>query len=121
MKFVTVPQPDPHAMKFYRFQDAAYADAHFAVERIFYMVRETPAGYWIAEWGIGEKWVSKDAKKRYAYPNRALAFESYIKRKEKQVKILTAQLATARQRLFVAQRGAPDPVPPQAPSGEFDF
>lgn len=60
------------------------------------LYKETPKGYWI---GYGyltpdtslrsdSRWVSKTAKKRYAYPTKEEALHNYIKRTEKRVKIL---------------------------------
>jgi hypothetical protein len=60
---------------------------------IYSLFKETPKGYWI---GYGElqrlhsasRWVSKTARKRFAYPTKEEALESFIKRNEKRIKIL---------------------------------
>jgi predicted nucleic-acid-binding Zn-ribbon protein len=56
-----------------------------------YIVRETPHGYHLASHG----WVSKTSRKRYAYPTKEQAIESFIARKQKQVQILKRQLDLA--------------------------
>lgn len=57
--------------------------------------KETPKGYWIGH-GLNcpdnlrsdSRWVSKTARKRYAYPTKEEALNNFIKRTEKRVKIL---------------------------------
>lgn len=57
--------------------------------------KETPKGYWIG-YGLhcpdnlrsNSIWVSKTAKKRYAYPTKEEALNNYIKRTEIRLKIL---------------------------------
>lgn len=62
------------------------------VEARWYPVtRRTPKGAW-----IGGKFVKLNARKKYACETLEDAIESFIARKEKQVKILTAQLETAK-------------------------
>jgi hypothetical protein len=65
----------------------------------FNLHKETPKGYWI---GYGHpdnglqshsRWVSKTAKKRYAYPTKEEALTNYIKRTERRIGILKAQLS----------------------------
>ena len=60
------------------------------------LFKETPKGYWI---GFGKpvndklknqaKWVSKTARKRYAYPSKKEALNNFILRNEMRIKILT--------------------------------
>ena len=54
--------------------------------------KETPEGYWIHD---GEKWVSKTATRRYAYPTRKEAIHSFLHRKRRQVQITKASLKKA--------------------------
>ena len=123
MKFAPSPREHLNGQKFYRFADCPWSDQHVASEHIWYAVRETPKGYWLTdEYAIQEKFVLKDGKKRFAYPNRDQAFTAYIKRKEKQVSILTAQLYKAKQRLEATAKGIPAPIPPmEDQSGDFEF
>jgi len=64
----------------------------------FRLFSETAKGYWI---GYGfdnghsfswKKWVSKTARKRYAYPTKEEALNNYVKRTERRIKILQAQI-----------------------------
>lgn len=55
------------------------------------VVRETAKGVWIDVYGK-ERFVLSGAIKRYAYPTKDEALHSFIKRKERQMKILQAQL-----------------------------
>lgn len=63
----------------------------------FNLWKETPKGYWIG-YGLpntlnnGGRWVSKTAKKRYAYPTKKEALINFIKRNERRVKILKRQV-----------------------------
>lgn len=67
--------------------------------RIFNLHKETSKGYWIGH-GLhcpdnlraNSRWVSKTAKKRYAYPTKEEAMNNYIKRTESRIKILNKQL-----------------------------
>ena len=50
----------------------------------FNLIRETDCGYWIKEFGgFKEIFVLKLSKKRYAYPSKIEAFESFKKRTKK--------------------------------------
>lgn len=95
-------------MKFYRYVDILEYEGHARIiERVFYLVRKTPKGYWISadrnykEGSIGfkwhrKRWVSKTTRKRYAYPTKEQAMEGFVARKRRQVTILTAQLERAK-------------------------
>jgi hypothetical protein len=99
-------------MEFYRYEAIVYAeidhDGEFVSPRIripkiklstYNLHKETPKGYWI---GYGHyapnmlrgnsRWVSKTAKKRYAYPTKKEALQNYIKRTERRIRILKSQL-----------------------------
>ena len=94
-------------MKFYRYEAKQYAVLDMDGEYVtpthpnpklelteFVLKRETPKGYWIGyeHWDLGQRWVSKTAKKRYAYPTKEEALTNYIKRTERRVSILKRQL-----------------------------
>ena len=80
-------------------------------ERTLKLVKETPCGYWIggdySYMGEGVRWVSKTSRKRYAYPTREEAWESYRARKERQVIILQAKLKKAKACLQKANESLP--------------
>jgi hypothetical protein len=90
-------------MRFYRYVDTNYTGTVRVEEWVFYLVRETPCGYWISSspnyreegmrwYGERKRWVSKTSRKRYAYPTRAEAKVSFKARKHRQVGILRNRL-----------------------------
>jgi hypothetical protein len=93
------------------FNDYGYDDVKLELEE-FLLVRETPKGYWIAPiWfgGFGhypdeERWVSKTARKRHAYPTKKEALESFLARKTKQAKILKRQLTNVEKAIKLAEK-----------------
>lgn len=92
-------------MKFYRYEEVNYHQIGIRVhERVFELIKETPKGYWInlfPDMGWNEKkWVSSNAKKRYAYPTKEEALSSFLARKRRQIEILEAQLSNARMALM---------------------
>jgi len=70
------------------------------------LAKETPKGYWIGfgfrPWH-GLKWVSKTARKRYAYPSKAEALDNFIKRNERRIEILGWQLICCKEALKLAK------------------
>ena len=70
--------------------------------------KETPKGYWIG-YGMpdklndGGRWVSKTAKKRFAYPTKKEAIVNFIKRTEKRVNILSNQIISCKSSLAIAK------------------
>lgn len=71
-------------MIFYRYEAN---ETHEPALLEFRVINETTCGYWISDFhGIIKKWVSKTGKKRYAYPTKDEAFESYLIRKMRYVK-----------------------------------
>jgi len=74
---------------------------------MFKLVKETPCGYWItfdtdhfASW---RKWIPKISNKRYAYPTKAEALYSFIRRKQMQIKHCERDLQNAKQVLSIAK------------------
>lgn len=61
----------------------------------FDFIRETPQGYWIKSsetWkSPPERWIPKVSRKRYAYPTKKEALNSYIIRSRRRVSILIDQ------------------------------
>jgi hypothetical protein len=66
--------------------------------------KETPKGYRLTD----GTWVSKDARKRYAYETIELAKESFIARKTRQIKLLSNQLKDAEQALNLINNYGPN-------------
>lgn len=87
------------------------------------MVRRTAKGVWLRVGGpevigrytdlrdIDLKFVLAGEGKRWAYPTREAALDSFTARKRRQIKILEGQLHRARQALRVAENGGAE-VPP---------
>jgi len=110
-------------MEFYRYENWAvwvseYATEERLHEQVFYLVRETPCGWWIhdhpnyngiepqyREYYGKPRWVSKTARKRHAYPTRAEALENFKARKRRQIEILEHRLRCARAALEIAEGG----------------
>jgi hypothetical protein len=67
------------------------------------VVALTDQGYWIKYEGT-KKWVSGKSEKRFAYPYKIQALNSYYRRKNRQVEILEYQLALAKQARWVTMR-----------------
>jgi hypothetical protein len=82
----------------YRFEDSMDVYGVKVHTRKFKVIKETPCGYWIKLFYSGDdkKWVSKVARKRYAYPYKHEALTSFKARKKRQIEILQAQLSQAR-------------------------
>ena len=73
------------------------------IELRFKLIKETPCGYWIRnERFYGDKhkkWMSKNSHKQFACLTQEDAMISFQARKKRQIKILTAQLNSAKQSL----------------------
>lgn len=101
-------------IKFYRYKAVQYAalsdDGDFSYPKFpnpelvleeYNLFKETPKGYWIGYGSIkpghlrdNAHWVSKTARKRFAYPSKKEALIGFIKKKEKQIKLLQYQLTS---------------------------
>ncbi len=97
-------------MNFYRYEIQNHAtildgDADFVLPRFpnpslnlntYDLIKETPKGYWITDslkyWMGYKKWISKESKKRYAYPTKEEALKNFILRTTKRIKILKYQI-----------------------------
>lgn len=107
-------------MKFYRYTAVEYAtydslrDEYvsplFPDPRIecteYELVSETPCGYWIRQRYGNKFWVSKTARKRYAYPTKQEALANYIARTKRYIQILSSRLDSAKVALARAERAA---------------
>jgi hypothetical protein len=75
------------------------------LEYKFNVTSNTPKGFWIDFGGIN-KWVSADSKKKYAYPTKEEALESFKRRKLRQIKIVKHILLCAQAALVAAEKEA---------------
>jgi hypothetical protein len=81
-------------MEFFRYTDSQDAYGYTHIELSLYVLfRETPCGYWIIpKWANSDhtkekykRWISKDSKKRFAYPTKEEALQSFKFRKQRQI------------------------------------
>jgi hypothetical protein len=104
-----VDESPPLAEVWYRVVDFRYAptldewdrpqgNGRSAVQmREYPVLRHTERGVWLENWGDSpHRFVLRDARKRFACPTREEAWESFRARKEKQLRLLTAQIAHVR-------------------------
>ena len=79
----------------YRYSDYIYGhDIKIRLE-VFYTVKETPKGYWVISSYIPDskkRWVSKTSTKRYCYPTKEEAFNSYKIRKNRHLQHIRKQM-----------------------------
>ena len=107
-------------MKFYRYEDYYYSEdpyhSQVSVElSTFYLVKETPKGYWISSdpnydensimalWHK-KKWVSKTSIKRFAYPTKLEAIKNFMARKQRQIVLCNIKVEQAKTALEVVER-----------------
>ena len=114
-------------MKFYRYEIIQYASLdtdgeygnslrnRFPIPSLichsYNLFKETPKGYWIGSGYLNDgllrdegRWVSKTAKKRYAYPTKGEALINFIKRTEKRKNILEYQSLSCKLALELAKK-----------------
>ena len=117
-------------MKFYRYQETStpvgswdydleifrsYGHDDVKVElEIFELVKETPKGYWIVSesWvdldegfiSLAKKWISKTSRKRFAYPTKQEALDSFLIRKKKQIEYVKRSLTNAEKALELGEK-----------------
>ena len=92
-------------MRFYRYTNDSYWTERGCEVCItlneYELVRETPKGYWIARRGCArydwapKRWVSKTSRRRFAYPDKDLAWGSFMARSVGRVGHLKRQLEAA--------------------------
>lgn len=98
-------------MIFYRYDQIEFYDRPGLRESTFQLIKETPCGHWIRSIfpfntysALHEKrWVSKTARKRFAYPTREEALYNFIARKLRQISMLNYQLERAAQAWELAE------------------
>lgn len=98
-------------MQFYRYEEQAEEDSWAPPKLLCYeysLERETIHGYWIVpQVGVycrmRRRWVSKTARKRYAYPSKAEALTALIARKRRQKTICEYQIDLAIATITVAE------------------
>lgn len=99
-------------MQFYRYEEQAEEDSLAPPKLLCYeysLEKETSCGYWIVpQVGVHcrmrRRWVSKTARKRYAYPSKAEALTALIARKRRQKTICEYQIDLAIATIIVAEK-----------------
>ena len=94
-------------MILYRYDEILTTEGVRVYRREFAVIKETPKGYWVEtgfsfggpgrkpDRALGDRWVSRTGRKRFCWPTKQEALESLIQRKQRQQKILNAQLSRA--------------------------
>jgi len=77
----------------FRYEDS-HTDIVEPVLRCFEVISTTPKGVWLNVYG-SKRWTCSSALKGFARPTKYAALVSFYKRKQRQVKILRAQLKRA--------------------------
>ena len=107
MKFKLMEEQDLTGKKvFYRYHDypsfSLYRGRNVELE-VYIGLRETKCGWWVDMGFDDEKWVSNRGKKRFAYPTKEEALQSFIARKSRQAMLLEKQLRGAKEALSIAK------------------
>jgi len=103
-------------MNFYRYRNVNTTAGVRVDEWKYSLVKETSKGYWIcAEWHFHGsefaslkkdgllRWVSKTARKKFAYESRERAWVNYQLRKLAEIRILEERLKNARGAYYCEQ------------------
>jgi hypothetical protein len=96
------------------FCSSSFYEGHIKLE-VWREVKTTPKGVWIERAYGNKKFVLNYGRKRYAWPSKEEAWESFLARKRKQAQILRRQLVAAERALEMS-------MPPEpANSSKFAF
>lgn len=95
---------------FYREENSRWSDDVLAISAVeFVMMKRTPSGAWLRHtWdhdGLHKRFVLEGKGRRYAYPTRQLARESFIIRKRREIQRCAAQHDRAVRYLALAETG----------------
>jgi len=83
--------------------------------RKFKLLKPTPKGFWITPFSGNDEnfnfqpvkdpkhWISQKSRKKYAYPTKLEAINGFIKRKERQITILSRKLEIAKAALDIGK------------------
>lgn len=107
-------------MKFYRYVTGCvvYSEEVVVYPEVYHLLKETKCGYWICVYPpiggrveedmknkyVWKKWVSKDSRRRYAYPTKKEALESFLIRKHMQIGHAERDLEFARSAIRKAEQ-----------------
>jgi len=78
------------------------------VPRECFLIRSTAKGFWVGHgteanpWGL--RWISNTSKKKYAWPTKKEAMESFVRRTNVMMDHLSRQMNDCRKALAAAER-----------------
>jgi len=87
-------------MKLYRINDIKTSVGTILTTQEFKVIKVTSLGYWIEIHDSKRKWVSAISRKRFAYPTKEQARESFIWRKVRQIEHAKRMLENARSAFY---------------------
>lgn len=91
----------------YRYETHLYSSGYDVIIRNelrkFDVIKRTQHGIWIQDLSGNKRFVKLDARKKFACLTISNAKESFIKRKELQIRILEAKLKNTRESLFMIE------------------
>ena len=91
-------------MKHYRFETRENEISISIATLVFDVVKETPKGYWIAQHRHAKpRWVSKNTRKRYAYPTKEEALVNYQRRTKRHIMYSKNAVRRSEQGLLIAE------------------
>lgn len=86
--------------KYYRYIDILWSENGVRIRLEEYdVIKHTRCGVWIKDFVRGKRFVNSNARKKFALPTKEEAKKSFIARKERQIRILEAQLDRAKHAL----------------------
>jgi hypothetical protein len=95
-------EPEVQPIILYRVFENHANDRTHLYFREYKVIRSTPTGHWIkvsygdVKWyGSGEKWTSFVSARRWAYDTKEAALQSFLARKNRQIKIVSYSLQLA--------------------------
>jgi hypothetical protein len=87
-----------------RYYDSDYGSDGMSVSpHKFAITKTTPCGFWIGLGWEKKRFVLSSGRKRFAYPTREEALESFIARKKRQIMLVEYRLERSKGALAVAQ------------------
>ena len=105
MEFKVMKQTEPVGTA-YRYTDILQGDVDYTYVKVYlgkyFIIKKTAKGIWINYLGT-KKFILLSARKKFACLTSEEAIESYIARKERQIRILSNQLNNAKSALSQAE------------------
>lgn len=103
MKLVNAFLDGPVTEVWYRYEDRLTTDGVYVCCWELELIKKTPMGVVIRDVGGQRRFIADSWTKKYACPTKALALESFVARKTKQISIYEARARNARRAIAKAQ------------------